>query len=216
MGQPFDLGTSIDPTVLLLSLSLPSVPLGPTFSVSNLPPPPSMAIKRSSHRADPRAFRSPNYSTSTMRAKGDNAILVCCDECSRQFLPNHNPDLVKWHRSVDLAVTTPFQPDTCDVCGKELSFLNPNPKDRDYTCYRCTTMFARGDRLLAHSAQHTLKKAFACPVCNATFSRKNRLSTHMMLAHQASMGEVYHCAHCNMEFEHASRLRTHAKVCMCG
>ena len=143
------------------------------------------------------------------------SILVCCDECNASFMPNHNPDTIKWHRKLDLAVHRPVQGGLCDVCGSDLHYLGPVTHAKMYHCFRCQCAFARGDRLLAHSAQHTHRKAFACSICHTGFSRKNRLSTHMASIHQVAMEETYFCSSCGQDFAHASRLRNHAKACCC-
>ena len=140
------------------------------------------------------------------------AILVCCDDCNANFMPNHNIDTIKWHRKVDVAVCRPAQEGLCDVCGSDLHYMGPADDEKMYHCARCQSSFARGDRLLAHSAQHTHRKAFECSICQTGFSRKNRLSTHLASIHHVVMEETYFCSTCGLDFSHASRLRNHARV----
>ena len=138
--------------------------------------------------------------------------LICCDECNANFIPNHNPEKIKWYRAVDLGLQVPFELNKCDVCGGGLATVNPQRRDKMFACSRCSQVFARGDRLLAHSAQHTHKKAFACHICHASFSRKNRLTIHREELHNQGRRRAYECGVCHREFSHHAKLRIHLTV----
>ena len=126
-------------------------------------------------------------------------------------MPNHNPDKIKWYRGGD-GRHAPWAAGMCDVCGGALVCANAQCRDKAFPCHRCGITFLRGDRLLAHSAQHTHRKAFACGICHASFSRKNRLTLHREEVHSEDRRRSYQCGVCHIDFSHHAKLRIHMTV----
>ncbi len=75
----------------------------------------------------------------------------------------------------------------CAVCGGSLN-ADVKMLPSGFPCLRCGALFQAGDRLIAHSTEHTGLKAHTCTICRHKFSRIDRLREHYRKAHPDLIG----------------------------
>eukprot|EP00042_Codosiga_hollandica_P037226 m.290821 g.290821 ORF g.290821 m.290821 type:complete len:402 (-) comp55084_c0_seq23:238-1443(-) len=110
--------------------------------------------------------------------------LYCCDLCSRRGMCRYSPGVIV-HYS-EAAPGTLEKLKLCDICGAD--YTDNTPRETSYyKCFRCSRLFSRADRLLAHAHHHTNLKPFGCRFCHRTFSRRARLSEHIDKFHPAEL-----------------------------
>ena len=121
--------------------------------------------------------------------------IVYCAQCqilSPFFITN--PFMaVSRQQLADLGLT-PYTAE-CDVCGGDFDEraaqahtrsnapVGRKTPSRNFQCLRCKMTFTRMERLVAHSATHTLKLMYACIVCQRSFTRKSALLVHLRSIH---------------------------------
>ncbi|CAG8123792.1 unnamed protein product [Penicillium salamii] len=62
------------------------------------------------------------------------------------------------------------------------STFEPQDDGKAFVCSRCTRRFKRADHLQRHARTHTKEKPFTCR-CGSSFSRKDLLKRHLIIAH---------------------------------
>ena len=75
----------------------------------------------------------------------------------------------------------------CAVCGGPLN-ADVKMLPSGFPCLRCGAVFHAGDRLIAHSTEHTGLKAHSCTICRHSFSRIDRLREHYRKNHAELIG----------------------------
>ena len=82
-------------------------------------------------------------------------------------------------------------------------------KTKPFSCSSCTKTFSRQNRLKSHVMAHSGEKPFICSLCSKSFTQSSSLKTHM----QIHTGEKpYICSLCSKSFTKLSDLKSHVRI----
>ena len=161
----------------------------------------AMRLSKRNHRV--RARASLPRSTKRVAKADERRQLVCCDACNHRKVPHVSPDTIKWHREMLDSSDTGKSCDSrwrvtschdhctgtrkCDMCGGGLDGPLPGRDEHGYPCHICKTKLLSVHKLVAHSVQHTGVKPFFCACCPRNFTRRERMSEHVVAFHREAV-----------------------------
>lgn len=110
---------------------------------------------------------------------------IGCPFCQRKFMANGN--LQAHIRTVHSAV----RPYACDECDQNFAsgyhlrrhIASVHRKERDFVCGVCGKRFGQQSHLTQHSWQHTGVKPYPCDRCDAAYTSRTALNTHLRVVH---------------------------------
>nr|XP_042899200.1 oocyte zinc finger protein XlCOF15-like [Parasteatoda tepidariorum] len=123
------------------------------------------------------------------------------------------------------------KPFVCDVCQKtfsrddklkshymsmhseSLSLRLPLKDKQPFACLMCPYVSQYKSTFMRHLLKHTGEKPFVCDVCQKTFSRRDKLTSHYMSKH--SENNPFVCSICQKTFSRNDKLKDHEKLGRC-
>jgi len=118
-----------------------------------------------------------------------NLRTFVCSVCGKLFLRKTN-------LTEHMNIHTDVKQYSCNICN--LSFSRSNNllthkirmhglREKKFECTSCDKKFHAQQQLTRHLAVHTGIKPFSCNHCSASFSRKDRLRSHIMKTHKIGL-----------------------------
>ncbi|XP_075982771.1 uncharacterized protein LOC142981008 [Anticarsia gemmatalis] len=139
--------------------------------------------------------------------------LYRCQECTKKFRfkKSYQEHLLMEHSKLPDSVAC----DKCNVRCPDKATLEEHIKkvhERDiFLCPHCNKEFVRQSHVIRHMAQSGCDGntvfAYACEICNSTFSRKDNLAVHIRLQH--IFRKEYYCKYCLFSTKNFSKLINH-------
>ncbi|KJH50780.1 zinc finger, C2H2 type [Dictyocaulus viviparus] len=108
---------------------------------------------------------------------------------------------------------------TCSLCGKmfqnrgalEMHMSSAHCSVKDYRCDTCNARFTSKVGLVSHMHYHTGPRPYTCTVCTKSFCRSNSLDLHMKMH---VTGHRHFCQICGRWFKSLASLGEHENTCL--